>query len=146
MSNNALSARAAARLLAVGGVLAGLFFMHGLPAHGCAGGGMSAPSMATAAGGPDMAAGDMAVSVRGPLALSATKVGADAGGSGAVCVSTPPPPGWGALLALLLAVSVVGLASVSGSPEGATRPSNLRRRAPPRAGSALLMTLCISRS
>lgn len=149
VSGSALSARAMARLVAVCAVLAGLFFMHGLAAQGCAGGvGASAPSMphpvmmATAADGPDMAAAAMAASMSRPLAHSASKVGADAGEPGAVCVSTPPSPGW----AGLLGISVVGLASVPGSPDGATRPSNQRLRAPPLAGSTLLMNLCISRT
>jgi hypothetical protein len=153
VSGSALSARATARLVAVCAVLSGLFFMHGLPAQGCAGGvGMATPSMAhpatvaTAAGGPGMAASARAASVRHPLAPSAVAVGADAGEPGALCVSTPPPPGWAGLLALLLAVSVVGLESVLDSADGATRPSNLRLRAPPLAGFALLMTLCVSRT
>jgi hypothetical protein len=151
VSGSALSARATARLVAVCAVLAGLFFMHGLPAQerrrprgvrtvdGAPGNG------GHFAGAPDMAAGAMAASVRHPLPHPAAEVGADAGEPGALCMSTPPPLGWAGLLALLLGVSIVGLVSVPGPPDRATRPSNPRRRAPPRAGSTLLMNLCVSR-
>ncbi|MGH3867990.1 MAG: hypothetical protein ACRDQ4_18070 [Pseudonocardiaceae bacterium] len=151
MSGGALSARATARLIAVCAVLAGLFVMHGLPAQGCPGGvEASAPLMAhsatvvTAADGPDMTAG-MAGSASRPLAYAVAEAGADAGESGVLCVSMPPSPGWAGLLALLLVISVVGLASVLGLADRATRPSGQRRRAPPLAGSALLMSLCVSR-
>jgi hypothetical protein len=153
VSGGALSARAMARLVAVFAVLAGLFAMHGLSAQGCPGGiEASAPSMAmahparvvTAVDGFDMAAG-MAVSASHPLAYAVAEAGADAGESGVLCVSTPPPPGWAGLLALLLGVGVVGLASILGLADRATRPSGQRRRAPPLAGSALLMNLCVSR-
>ena len=150
MSGSALSARATARLVAVGAVLSGLFFMHGLATQGCAGGAeASASSMthpataATATSGPDTAAGAMVATASRPLAHSAS--GGDAGESAALCMSTPPPPGWAGLLALLLGVSVVGLASVVGSPNRATCPSNRRRRAPPVAGSTLLINLCVFR-
>jgi hypothetical protein len=158
VSGSALSARATARLVAVGAVLSGLFFMHGLAAQGCAGGAQASASsmthpatssmthpatVATTMSRPDTAFGAMVASASRPLAHSAS--GADAGESAALCMSTPPPPGWAGLLALLLGVSVVGLASVLGSPDRATRPSNQRRRAPPLAGSTLLMNLCVSR-
>lgn len=153
MNGSALSARATARLVTVCAVLAGLFFMHGLPAQGCSGGvGASAPSMAhpatvaTAGGEPDMAAAAMAASASHSLAHSVSTVGADAGEPGALCVSTPPPPGWAGLLALLLGVIVVGLASTPGSPDRATQSRNQRLRAPPLAGSALLRNLCVSRT
>jgi len=103
-------------------------------------------TMATAVGEPDMAAGAVVTWVSRPLAHSASELEADAGEPGALCVSTPPPPGWAGLLALLLGVSVAGLASALGSPDGATRPRTQRRRAPPLTGSALLMNLCISRT
>ncbi len=151
MSGGALSARATARLIAMCAVLAGLFAMHGLPAQGCPGGvEASAPSMAhpvtvvTAADGLEMAAG-MAVSASRPLAYAVAEAGADAGEAGVLCVSTPPSPGWAGLLALLLGVGVLGLASVLGLADRATRPRGQRRRAPPLAGSALLMNLCVSR-
>ncbi|MGB6162328.1 MAG: hypothetical protein WCF33_24670 [Pseudonocardiaceae bacterium] len=156
MGGGTLSARATARLLAVCAVLAGLFAMHGLPAQGCSGGvEASAPSMAhpsmahpvtvvTAADGLDMAAG-MAVSVSRPLAYAVVEAGADVGEAGVLCVSTPPPPGWAGLLTLLLGTSGIGLASVLGLADRATRPRGQRRRAPPLAGSALLMNLCVSR-
>lgn len=150
VSGSALSARATARLVAVGAVLCGLFFMHGLAAQGCAGGaGKSASSMAhsvtvaTAMSGPDRAVGAVVATASRPLAHSASR--GDAGESAELCMSTPPPPGWVGLLALLLGVSVVGPASVLDSPDRATRPSNQRRRAPPLAGSTLLMNLCVSR-
>jgi hypothetical protein len=91
-----------------------------------------------------MAAGAIAASVRHPLPHPAAEVGADAGEPGALCVSIPPPREWAGLLALLLADCVVGLESVLDSADGATRPSNLRRRAPPLAAT-LLMNLCVSR-
>ncbi len=153
MSGGALSARATARLIAVCAVLAGLFAMHGLPAQGCSGGvEASAPSMAmarpatvvTAVTGPDMAAG-MAVSASSPLAYAVVEAGANAGEAGVLCVSTPPPPAWAGLLALLLGISGIGLASILGLADRAARPSGQRRRAPPLAGSALLMNLCVSR-
>lgn len=150
MSGNALSARVTARLVAVGAVLCGLFFMHGLAAQGCAGGAQASASsmahpvtVATAMSGPDTAAGAMVATASRPLAHSAS--GGDTGESRALCMSTPPPPGWAELLALLLGVSLIGLASVLGSPDRATRPSNQRRRAPPLAGSTLLVNLCVSR-
>lgn len=143
-----------ARLITVCAVLAGLFVMHGLPAQGCPGGmEASAPSMthlsmvhpvtvATVAGRLDTATATLAGSVSHPLAHPPS--GADAGEPGELCMSTPPPPGW-AGLALLLGTSVVGLASVLDSADRATRPKGQRRRAPPLAGCALLMNLCVSR-
>lgn len=144
MSGRALSARATARLVAVCAVLAGLFFMHGLPAQHCSGGVEgSAPMMtypatvAAAVVDPGKAASDMAPSANRSLTQSA---------SGAVCVSTPPPPGWAGLLALLLGIGALGLAIVLRSLETVTRPGNQRLRAPPLAGPALLMNLCVSRT
>jgi hypothetical protein len=149
VSGSALSVRATARLVAVGAVLCGLFFMHGLAAQGCAGGAEESASsmahsatMATAMTRPDRATGAMVATARRPLAYSASAP--DAGEPGALCMSTPPPLGWAGLLALLLGVSVVGLVSVPGPPDRATRPSNPRRRAPPLAAT-LLMNLCVSR-
>jgi hypothetical protein len=150
VSRSALSARATARLVAVGAVLCGLFFMHGLAAQGCAGRTEASASsmahsvtMATAMTRPDTATGAMIATASRPLAHSAPAP--DAGEPGALCMSTPPPPGWAGMLALLLGISVVGLASTPGAPDRATRPSNPRRRAPPLAGSTLLMNLCVSR-
>jgi hypothetical protein len=150
VSGSALSARATARLVAVGAVLSGLFLMHGLAAQGCTGGAEASASsmahsatMATAMTRPDRATGAVVARARRPLAHSASAP--DAGEPGALCMSTPPPSGWAGLLALLLGISVVGLASVPGAPDRATRPSNPRRRAPPLAGSTLLMNLCVSR-
>jgi hypothetical protein len=151
VSAGALSARVTARLVAVGAVLSGLFFMHGLATQGCADGAEASASsmahpvtMATAMTGPDTATGVVVATASHPLAHSASRTDADE--SAALCMSTPPPPGWAGLLALLLGVSAVGLASVPGSPDRATRPSTQRRRAPPRAGSTLLRNLCVSRS
>lgn len=150
VSGSAVSAWATARVVAVGAVLCGLFFMHGLAAPGCAGGAQASASsmahpvtMATAIAGPHMGTGVVVATASRPLAHSAS--GTDAGESGALCMSTPPPPGWAGLVALLLGVGVVGLASVLSSPDKATRPSNPRRRAPPLAGSTLLVNLCVSR-
>src|SRR5947209_13225659 len=120
--------------------------MHGLAVQGCAGGAEASASsmahsatMATAMTRPDTATGAMVAAARRPLARSASAP--DAGEPGALCMSTPPPPVWAGLLALLLGASVVGLSSVPGSPDRATRPRNQRRRAPPLAGSTLLMNL-----
>ncbi|MCA1695727.1 MAG: hypothetical protein LC749_13930 [Actinobacteria bacterium] len=150
VSGSALSARATARLVAVGAVLSGLFFMHGLVTQGCAGGAQASASsmahpatVATAMSRPDTATGVVVASASRPLAHSAS--GGDAGESAALCMSTPPPPGWTGLLALLLGVILIGLASVLGSSDRVTCPSNRRRRAPPLAGSTLLMNLCVSR-
>ncbi|MGH3684251.1 MAG: hypothetical protein ACRDRU_12155 [Pseudonocardiaceae bacterium] len=147
MNGGAPLVRATARLVAVCAVLAGLFLMHGLPMQGCHGGaGMLALPMVHPAAAPaelDMAAGAMAASVSHSPAYDVSEVGSDAGESGALCVSTPPPPGWAGLLALLLGVSVVGLLRPPGR---VTSPSNQRLRAPPIAGSALLRTLCLSRT
>jgi hypothetical protein len=97
----------------------------------------SATVVATAADDPGKAPSDMTASASRSLAESA---------AGAVCVSTPPPPGWVGLLALLLAIGAVGLASVLRSAQPATQTRNLRLRAPPLAGAALLMNLCVSRT
>lgn len=146
MSGRALSARATTRLVAVCAVLAGLFFMHGLPAQGCSGGvegfassmtSMTQPATLAAAEGPGKAASDVTASASRSLTHSA---------SGAVCVSTLPPPGWAGLLALLLGICAIGLVSVLRSPETVTRPRNQRLRAPPLGGPALLMNLCVSRT
>jgi hypothetical protein len=117
VSGSAFSARATTRLVAVGAVLSGLFFMHGLATQGCAGGAQASASsmvhpvtVATAMGGPDMATGVVVASASRPLAHSAS--GTDAGESGALCMSTPPPPGWAGLMVLLLGVSVVGLTNL----------------------------------
>lgn len=133
-----------ARVIVACAVLAGLFFMHGLPTQGCHGGaGMSPSSMthsmvATVAGGSATPAGAMATQFR-------SEVGAAAEKPGALCVSTPPPMGWAGLLALLLSLGVVGLAAVWRSPDAAVDPRNQRLRAPPLAGTALLTSLCVSR-
>ena len=153
MSSGAFSARAMARVLAVCAVLAGLFFMHGLAVQECHGGaGTSASSMAhsapvtAATGGPDQAAGTKTASVSRPMVHSLSEGAASADAPpGALCVSTPPSSGWAGLLALLLGAGVISLANVVKLPDPATRPRNQRRRAPPPAGSALLMNLCVSR-
>jgi hypothetical protein len=94
-------------------------------------------TVTTAADDPGKAAGDMTASASRSLAEST---------AGAVCVSTPPPTGWAGVLALLLAIGAVWLASVLRSPQPTMRPRNLRLRAPPPAGAALLMNLCVSRT
>lgn len=153
MSSGTLSARAMARVLAVCAVLAGLFFMHGLAAQEChGGGGTSASSMAhsaqvtAATGGVTQVAGTRAASVSRPLAhsLSEGQASADAP-PGALCVSTPPSSGWTGLLALLLSAGMISLANAVRSPDTATHPRNQRLRAPPPAGPVLLMNLCVSR-
>lgn len=153
VNGNALSGRAAARLVAVCAVLAGLFAMHGLSGQGCPGG-LGAPTtsmrhpvrMATATDGPALAAAAMATSVSRPLMHSKVTIGMD-GQLGEVCLATTPSSGWAArLLALLVGVSVIGVTTALRSPTVISHPDNCQRRAPPLAGSTLLRELCVSRT
>jgi hypothetical protein len=103
---------------------------------------------------------EAAMAVRGPLVASPSIAGSraaaasqpdmaatGAGTAGAVCVSRPPPPGLAALLALSLVAAVVaiGAAVGLGGPTGRF-PRGRGLRAPPPAGAALLVHLCISRT
>jgi hypothetical protein len=165
-------ARAGARVLVAVVVLAGLFLMHGLPAGNCLGHGAAAASSMTSAVMADPAiemmpilvekgmAADAAMAVRPPVAPLPSMAGfrpaavspADAqapgaGMAGAVCVSRPPPPGLASLLALSLLVGAVAVGEALGL--GGLTSRFLRGRglrAPPQAGAALLVRLCISRT
>lgn len=151
------SARAAAaRAVAVCGLLAGVFLMHGLAAPACPGSGSTdtpasamahppgdgaaAPTHAT----PATAAEGMVVA---PLDGSPGHRVPDTGpapGTPAVCESTSPPSAGAWLLALLLAAGMVAVAASAVTPQDLA--SRQRLRAPPRAGSALLLALCVSRT
>jgi hypothetical protein len=145
----ATSARALARVVAVCAVLVGLFLMHGLATQECHGdmkaSASSMPSMSAATGGMVTPVQTM---VHPPLNSSAVHSistdGADAGVSGGLCVSRPPASGLAGLLALLLALGGLVLASAVPRPNRATRSENYGR-SPPLAGSALLMNLCVCR-
>jgi len=135
------SARAIARLLTVCAVLAGLFFMHGLPAQACSGGtgDMSATTATSATGhqgGTTLGAG----AAHGEMVAAVTA----AAGHGTACVFTPAPRGLDALLALLLLAATVAPASVRGRPNSGGH--RISHRAPPPAGAALLTALCVSRT
>ena len=135
------SARAIARLLTVCAVLTGLFLMHGLPAQGCAAGiGMPATAMPAAA-----TTGHSEHPAPAALAHDDQAVAAPAAAEhGIPCVFTPAPRGLGGLSALLLAATVA-LVSFARPTFGGDRYSR-SRRAPPRTGSELLTTLCVSRT
>jgi hypothetical protein len=138
------AARVIARLLTACTVLAGLLLMHGAgvaAGAGCSGG---APAMTTSmtaqavAGAHDTAMPGPATSMPGSALLATSP---DAGGHGTLCVSTPPR----GELAGPLALPVAGLAI----------PAVLRHLTPgevrasgamPRAGPALLVSLCGSRT
>jgi hypothetical protein len=151
VNRNALSLQAVGRWLAVCAVLAGLFAMHGLPQQGCPGG-VEGPPLSMAHQAPTAAAADKptlvtnatAIPISRPLRQSLSAIGAD-GQLGQMCVATPPS-GWARLLALLMAVSILGLATALRSPTTVMHPDNQRRRAPPLTGSTLLRDLCVSRT
>jgi hypothetical protein len=134
-------ARAIARLLTLGAVLAGLFAMHGLAAQACPGGtGMSAPVMTA----PATAHPGGITPMRGPKAAALPSADADMPGHGTVCVFTPAPRGISALLALLLLAATVPLVSPAWPVVGVRSP--ISHRAPPHGGAELLTTLCVSRT
>ena len=151
MNRSAYSVRATARLVTVCAVLAGLFIMHGLPGQGCPSSWAPTSEMAhpapiaAVADGPTLAAGAMAMPGRHPLTHSWSAIGAD-GQLGELCVATPPPSGWARLLALLLGVSVAGLAVALRPPTTAISPPSRRRRAPPQGGCTVLRYLCVSQT
>ena len=133
---NTASARAIARLLTVCAVLAGLFFMHGLPAQACSGGtgDMSAMTTTSTAGHQDGVTPAAGVAHREMVTAAVEH--------GTACVFTPAPRGLDALLALLLLAATVGLASAQRLPNSGGH----RHRAPPLTGATLLTTLCVSRT
>ncbi len=141
------SARAIARLLSVCGVLAGVFLMHALPAQACAGGAMPGSAM-TAAPGPMRHVGHSAAlgAPAGTGTLPSLTTRGLESGHGNVCVSTSPPRGVNGLIALLLLAAAGAFVVTTRLPDQGGRPRRARHRGPPRAGSALLTTLCVSRT
>lgn len=102
-------------------------------------------AMPAAVGGIDTPVETTAHASLNGSSVHATSInGADAGRPGGLCVSTPPTSA--GLLALLLAAGSVVLASAVPRANRATPRRNHGRRAPPPAGSALLMNLCVSRT
>ena len=137
------SARAIARLLTVCALLAGLFFMHGLPAQACSGGtgDMSAMTTASTVGHQDgitLAAG----SAHRETVATVTA----AAGHGTACVFIPAPRGLDVLLALLLLAATVALTSARRLPSLGRPRHRISHRAPPPAGATLLTALCVSRT
>ncbi len=134
------SARVIARLLTVCAVLAGLFFMHGLPAQACSGGtGDMSAMTATSTTGHQ---GGITLGARAAHREMVATVTA-AAGPGTACVFTPAPRGLDALLALLLLAATVALASARRLPNlGRPRRRN-GHRAPPPTGATLLAALCV---
>ncbi|MFD2420137.1 DUF6153 family protein [Amycolatopsis pigmentata] len=131
-------ARAGARLLIVCAVLTGLFLMHGLSAQACtASTDMPATTMTT---GATAAHGDQASRV---LAQS-EQAAAPHAVHGATCLFTPAPRGSDVFEALSLLALAVALMSLAGWDLGGRYPRT--HRAPPRTGSRLLTTLCVSRT
>jgi hypothetical protein len=131
-------ARAGARLLIVCAVLTGLFLMHGLPAQACtASSDMPATAMTTVEppGHSDQAS---------PVLAQSEQVAAPHVVHGATCVFTPAPRGSDVFEALSLLAVAVALMSLVGPGLGARFPRT--HRAPPRTGSQLLTTLCVSRT
>ncbi|MGH4007493.1 MAG: hypothetical protein ACRDTH_04885 [Pseudonocardiaceae bacterium] len=141
------SARAIARLLMVGAVLAGVFLMHDLPAQACPGGtGMPASSM-TATPALTAHSGEptqVAAAAHGEMAHALPAAHATTTGHGSVCVSTPPPRSHDGLLTLLLAAGA--LASPARLLHVDSQRGRASRRAPPPTESELLTTLCVSRT
>ncbi|WP_131746779.1 hypothetical protein [Frankia sp. Cppng1_Ct_nod] len=159
MGSGTASARMTARLVLVYVVLAGLFVMHGvMVGPGCPGGAgavgstmavrgsangddiSTMPQMAVLAPATDHAAASSAV------AQKTAVVRGDVGGHGALCVSSPPRPGLVGLLALLLGVGVVGWAWPAWPWSASAGRAGHGCRAPPPAGSCLLVRLCVSRT
>jgi len=134
------SVRVAARVLTAGALLAGLFLMHGLVSGevtGCSGG---IRAMATSVMAPASAMTDAVAHADGTPVASVPRTG----GHGEVCVSTPARLG----LVGLLALASIGLAVLISA--AWPRVGEVRRecagRGPPRAGPALLVKLCVSRT
>ncbi|WP_322766788.1 hypothetical protein [Frankia sp. Cr1] len=161
MGSRTAPARATGRLVLAYVVLAGLFVMHGvLAGQGCPGGGAAAGSTmavhGSATGHEAAAMAQMAMylpatgqalpAVSAVSAVSQTPavVRGDGRGHGTLCVSSPPRPGLAWLLALLLGV-VAWAWPVRLWNAGADRAGH-GCRAPPLAGSCLLVRLCVSRT
>lgn len=142
MSHLRGTARATARLLAVCAVLAGLFLMHGLASQGCpSGAGMATTT--TVATHADHSMGFSPAPADRHLPAAMSPVHAMAAGHGELCNSTPPlQPS--TLLTLLLAL--VALTATAATLGGSRWITQVGRRPPPLTGSALLTTLCVSRT
>ncbi|WP_131768765.1 hypothetical protein [Candidatus Protofrankia californiensis] len=160
MASGAVPTRAMVRLVLVYLALAGLFVMHGVVAGlGCPGGtGASGSAMAvhgSAAGHAVSPALRMPVPVSmsghepsalPPPAATVTSDVSSVGGHGALCVSSPPRQGLAGLLILLLAVGAVALVWPARERNAGANRGGRRRRAPPLAGSCLLVRVCVSRT
>lgn len=141
MSHMRSTARATARVLAVCAVLSGLFLMHGLASQGCpSGAGMATTTTATTHTYHPM--GFSPAPADRHLSAAMSPVQAMAAGHGELCTSTPPPQS-STLLTLLLALAALTTAAALGP---AVWTIQVRRRPPPLTGSALLTTLCVSRT
>ncbi|MEU0396938.1 hypothetical protein ABZ208_29930 [Streptomyces sp. NPDC006208] len=136
---------AAARLLAVCALLAGLFLMHGSPAaaEGCHGDAAGAASPASMAVAPHHAMSTSALPVAGGSTGPAVHADMPSPAYHAVCVSTPAH---GPVLMPALAVlALVGTAAMWVLTGRTTGLSAARRRAPP-GGRPLLLQVCIART
>ncbi|WP_026423570.1 hypothetical protein [Actinokineospora inagensis] len=134
-------ARVTARALTACAVLLGLVFMHSLgPAMGtgCSGGTAPMNPAAAPAAGHQALMAETTSTAPGPALLATTP---HLGGHGAVCVSTPPrgelaapaaPSATALTEPIVLGQSNLGMPRVGG--------------AVPRAGPALLISLCVSRT
>lgn len=125
-------------------------FMHGLARSGApAASGVRTVDGAPGNGGhfggaPHMAAGAMAASVRRPLPHPAAEVGRMPVNR-VRCASRHPRTGMGRVARTATGYQRRRAGKPPGLSGWGDAPSNLRRRAPPRAGFALLMHLCVSR-
>ena len=141
--------RPTARLLAVCAVLAGFFHARLARSGASAASGVRTVDGAPGNGGhfggaPDMAAGAMAASVRRPLPHPAAEVGRMPVNR-VRCASRHPRTGMGRVARTATGYQRRRAGKPPGLSGWGDAPSNLRRRAPPRAGFALLMHLCVSR-
>jgi len=147
--------RAAARLVGVFALLAGLAVMHVLPSgpscpQAAAGGAalsMSMTSAGHASAGHDamaMEAGAGSTAPR-PASLSAPGSAAAGGMHGVVCSAVPPAGGIVGLLALIALGFVLGAWPTWPRAAAAVRRGP-RLRAPPRAGVLLLHEVCVWRT
>ncbi|MGH3773896.1 MAG: hypothetical protein ACRDRW_21315 [Pseudonocardiaceae bacterium] len=134
------SVRVAVRVLTAGALLTGLFLMHGLIAGGVTGcsGGMRA--MATSVISPAPAMADAVAHADGAPVTTVPHTGRH----GEMCVSTPARFGLAGLLALA-SITLAVLTSLGWLRLGEVRRDCVRRGTP-RAGPALLVTLCVSRT